>query len=64
MARDPEDPDEAEELALAVARLAWVQAAGCQQLASQREALEWHQTCADAQLAALERRQINAFEPR
>ena len=47
-----QDRDELEEFELAFARLAWVQAAGCLQLPSQRDALDWHRACCDA-LSAL-----------
>jgi hypothetical protein len=46
--------DVVEDFELAFARLAWVHAAGCVQLPSQREALDWHQACCDHALAALE----------
>lgn len=45
-----------EDFELAFARLEWVRTAASSQLPSQREALDWHKSCCDAALAALERR--------
>ena len=42
------DSDDAE---LALARLEWARAAGCLDLPSQREAMEWHVACWEAALA-------------
>ena len=46
---EPIDSDDAE---LALARLEWARAAGCLDLPSQREALEWHLMCWEAALHA------------
>jgi len=44
-----------EQFELAFARLEWVQAAGCCDLPSQREALQWHVACCDAARHAIDR---------
>jgi len=40
--------DALEQFELAFARLEWAQAAGCCDLASQLEALQWHVACCEA----------------
>jgi hypothetical protein len=48
--------DELEDFELAFARLAWVRTARCQQLASQRAALDWHVVSCEAALSVIEGR--------
>jgi hypothetical protein len=47
--------DALEQLELAFARLDWAQAAGCCDLPSQREAMQWHVACCAAARHAINR---------
>ena len=59
----PTDTAEVEEWELAIARLAWARTAGCLELASQREALDWHVARCGEALSAIDRGSPDQEDP-